>query len=208
MVDLDRRLWRYSFPWENSCAGRKGMEVEEGRGTRPGVNDSEEPPRGGGGREDGRGAGGGLDASSYRRRVFSSVHVGELLFERFTEGARDEVVETKAERGGESGEEREAASSDATRAGGARLTSSVAEAKYYRGVEFTKDQRRPTVTVLLPVKDGGDRLLDAVESVVACCAGEAPPDWQLELLIIDDGSRDGAVDRATCLLYTSDAADE
>lgn len=45
VVDLDRRLWRRSFPGGDACAGRKGMEMEEGGDTRPGVNSSDEAPR-------------------------------------------------------------------------------------------------------------------------------------------------------------------
>lgn len=59
-----------------------------------------------------------------------------------------------------------------------------------------------TVTVLLPVKNGGSQLLDAVESVVACVR-ETPPDWQVELLIIDDGSEDGAVKLAVAAVSRS-----
>lgn len=151
--------------------------------------------------------GGGLDGSAYRRRAFSSVHVGQLLFERFAEGARAEVLETKSARKGKSDENGEAAPGDASGAGEESPTPPVAEAEYRRGAELTEDLQRPTITVLLPVKDGGDRLLDAVESVVACSMGETPPDWQLELLIIDDGSRDDAVDRAAAAVASVTAVD-
>lgn len=49
----------------------------------------------------------------------------------------------------------------------------------------------PLVTVLLPVKDGGRYLEDAVNSVQSC-AQRMP--GGVELLIVDDGSSDGAVE--------------
>ncbi|MEM7518979.1 MAG: glycosyltransferase family A protein, partial [Planctomycetota bacterium] len=62
------------------------------------------------------------------------------------------------------------------------------------------------MTVLLPVKDGGDLLRDAVESVIAC-AREMPPEWPVELLIVDDGSQDGAVERAVAAISAGGDAD-
>ena len=56
-------------------------------------------------------------------------------------------------------------------------------------------QPKPSVTVLLPVKNGGARLVDAVQSVLTC-AQRTPTNWKIELLIIDDGSEDGAVEEA------------
>ena len=110
------------------------------------------------GEEGGKAREGGLDGRAYRRRVFNSVHVGELLFEG--DGATE----------GEGG----AAAADTTTRPG-----SVPD----------------TLTVLLPVRDGGDLLIDAVESVLSC-AQEMPSGWVVELLIVDDGSEDGAVERA------------
>lgn len=56
---------------------------------------------------------------------------------------------------------------------------------------------RPVVTVLLPVKNGGAHLLDAVASVIDS-ASRCERDFGgvVELLVIDDGSDDGAVDLA------------
>lgn len=45
----------------------------------------------------------------------------------------------------------------------------------------------PAVSVVLPVRDGGARLADAVASILAQTLTD------LELLVVDDGSRDGAV---------------
>lgn len=60
-------------------------------------------------------------------------------------------------------------------------------------------EQRATVTVLLPVKNGGAHLLDAMESVIAC-ARRTPPDCQVELLIVDDGSEDGAVEKTLAVV--------
>lgn len=55
----------------------------------------------------------------------------------------------------------------------------------------------PLVTVLLPVKNGGANLLDAVASVIDCASrSERDFGGVVELLVIDDGSDDGAVDVA------------
>lgn len=62
-----------------------------------------------------------------------------------------------------------------------------------------------SLTVLLPVRNGGEHLLDAIESVVAC-AQEMPLDGQVELLIIDDGSEDGAVEKAVAAITASTVA--
>lgn len=51
----------------------------------------------------------------------------------------------------------------------------------------------PVVTVLLPVKNGGVHLLDAVASVLDCAARSHELEGAMELLIVDDGSDDGAV---------------
>lgn len=48
----------------------------------------------------------------------------------------------------------------------------------------------PVLSVLIPVRDGGDRLLPALESVLA----QVPAPG--EVVLVDDGSVDGAVDRA------------
>ncbi len=52
---------------------------------------------------------------------------------------------------------------------------------------------RPLVSVLLPVRDGGDRLLAAVESL---CRQEYR---ELDILVVDDHSTDGAPQRAAAL---------
>ncbi|WP_123400771.1 glycosyltransferase [Inmirania thermothiophila] len=48
---------------------------------------------------------------------------------------------------------------------------------------------RPRVSVVMPVRDGGAALAAAVESILAQTLGE------LELIVVDDGSRDGAPGR-------------
>ncbi|CAM9972152.1 unnamed protein product [Ectocarpus sp. 8 AP-2014] len=210
VLDLNRRLWSSSVrrPLPSSskitrCDGAD-VETETGQNTGPGAEMAEvEPARGerqdfensggkagdaaaeaGGRCEKGRcekgerrsGRGGGFDGRAYRRRVFNSVHVGELWFEG---GGDSEEVEANC-RGDDGG------GSDGDKSGGGG------------GGGCTGQQQRKrenTVTVLLPVKNGGDRLLEAVESVAAC-ARRMPRGWCSELLIVDDGSEDGAVDRA------------
>lgn len=108
----------------------------------------------------------GFDASVYRSLAFNSVHVGELAF-------------TESRQNGGNG--------NACRDDG---VVAIREETNGNGTHAP-----PTsVTVLLPVKNGGVRLLDAVASVVACCAiSDAEGLDSVELLIIDDGSDDGAV---------------
>ncbi|CAM9450282.1 unnamed protein product [Ectocarpus sp. 13 AM-2016] len=201
VLDLNRRLWssaRRPLPSSSRITTCDAADVAEaGQNTGPGAEMAEvEPARGerhdlenggrqaedaaaepGGRCEQGQrrsGRGGGFDGRAYRRRVFNSVHVGELWFE----GGGDSE-EVGASCGGDDG-----GGSDGGKSGG--------------GGGCTDQQQRKnqnTVTVLLPVKNGGDRLLEAVESVAAC-ARRMPRGWCSELLIVDDGSRDGAVDRA------------
>src|SRR5210317_1131945 len=53
--------------------------------------------------------------------------------------------------------------------------------------------KRPLVSVLMPVRDGGEHLQDAVDSILAQSLDD------LELVLVDDGSRDDAVVRLDSL---------
>ncbi|CAN0087054.1 unnamed protein product, partial [Ectocarpus sp. 4 AP-2014] len=200
VLDLNRRLWssiRRPLPSSSRITRCDAADVgaEAGQNTGPGAEMAEvEPARGerqdlenGGGKagdaaaeaggrcekgERRSGRGGGFDGRAYRRRVFNSVHVGELWFE----GGGDSE-EVAASCGGDDG-----GGSDGDKSGGGGCT------------HQQQRKRQNTVTVLLPVNNGGDRLLEAVESVAAC-ARRMPRGWCSELLIVDDGSGDGAVDR-------------
>eukprot|EP00752_Nemacystus_decipiens_P002571 g2409.t1 len=165
--DLDRRLRRHRRPLSpgDVASGRGGAACGRGRdsaasGEEGWAKNAQSVDAGddlaGEGGEMGRGAG-GLDGQCYRRRVFNSVHVGELWFER--DGA----------------------------------------AEVDRGTVATGTSNSDTLTVLLPVRNGGDKLRDAVNSVVSC-AREMPPGWGVELLVVDDGSEDGAVERAAAVV--------
>ncbi|CAM9942030.1 unnamed protein product [Ascophyllum nodosum] len=114
---------------------------------------------------------GGFNARAYRRRSFASVHVGQLFFQDNTGEAHADVTQRgyigSASRPGE-------------------INTICSE---------VLSQPKPSVTVLLPVKNGGARLVDAVQSVLTC-AQRTPTNWKIELLIIDDGSEDGAVEEA------------
>ncbi|CAN0298631.1 unnamed protein product, partial [Ectocarpus sp. 12 AP-2014] len=200
VLDLNRRLWssvRRPLPSSSRITRCDAADVAEaGQNTGPGAEVAEvEPARGerhdlenggrkgadaaaeaGGRCEKGQrrsGRGGGFDGRAYRRRVFNSVHVGELCFEG---GGDSEEV------GASCGDD-DGGGSDGDKSFGGGCT------------DQQQRKRQNTVTVLLPVKNGGDRLLEAVESVAAC-ARRMPRGWCSELLIVDDGSGDGAVDRA------------
>ncbi|CAM9163920.1 unnamed protein product [Choristocarpus tenellus] len=118
----------------------------------------------------------GLDESFYRLRRSNSVHVGELVFTgaEEVEGGQDNVVEGTIEAGCED-------SGDGLN-------------QLRQGeLPFCSDplQWTPTVTVLLPVLNGGAHLLASITSILN---SQGVP--KLELLIIDDGSVDGAVEMA------------
>ena len=53
--------------------------------------------------------------------------------------------------------------------------------------------KRPLISVLMPVRDGGKHLQDAVDSILAQSLDD------LELVLVDDGSRDDAVARLDSL---------
>lgn len=137
----------------------------------------------------GRGGGGGegLDGQAYRRRAFNSVHVGELWFD---DGGG----------GGGGGTEGDGLAvfngvTTTTKRPGHAECGDGGTNNNKRDTTTQHHQHNTVVTVLLPVRNGGDHLLDAVESVVSC-KREMPPGWGVDLLIVDDGSDDGAVERA------------
>lgn len=160
--------------------------------------------------------GGGFDGSLYRRRAYNSVHVGELAFEG---DDHDGENSTDTARGLSANGERNAES----RCDGGVVDGSEGEPGINRGtvapntssggnrvsVNFSSNDK-PVVTVLLPVRNGGAYLLDAVASVIACGSAQnqknGSPLGPLELLIIDDGSDDGAVDAVMCDTATAAAA--
>lgn len=141
--ELDRRLWSQGNGDVDRESNKKTGgpdKVERQKGSHR--DETANPaPRGSG----------GFDASVYRRKAFSSVHVGELAFDDERKGGRPRA-RVKGEGGG-----------------------------------------RAAVTVLLPVRNGGSFLLDAVMSVFICAAERHAP-VPVELLIIDDGSDDGSID--------------
>lgn len=161
-------------PRESVTAGGEGRAegTQNGKGDHGGAGEGEE-------RDVERG---GLDGHAYRRRVFDSVHVGELWFE-----AEESGVATTAEMVARRGRHAEVESTNS-------------------GTSGRNEQQRShanTVTVLLPVRNGGDHLVDAVESVISC-AREMPSGWGVDLLIVDDGSEDGAVERAVAAVTHAD----
>lgn len=152
----------------------------------------------------------GFDESVYRSRAFNSVHVGEVAFVgdggvkgegRATTLARDAkcsrcdldvtVQERKAKR-----------SIRSRTASRNRSTNDISYKRIFaeNGNMASKEEDyaaaaaagRPVVTVLLPVRNGGSQLLDAVTSIFVCAA-ERDSLVPIELLVIDDGSDDGAV---------------
>ncbi|CAM9326462.1 unnamed protein product [Phaeothamnion confervicola] len=135
------------------------------------------------------------DSTAYAASRFSSVHVGQLLLRR---------CRRKNECSTESLEE------DATpwttmaaeeKAGAAELqpiaaheAASVAIMPAALGSPKRPLALRPLVSVLLPVRNGGRHLWDAVASVLA---QDMP---RFELILVDDASDDGAVAAAAQLL--------
>ncbi|CAM9333384.1 unnamed protein product [Pylaiella littoralis] len=221
--DLDRRLWsprgdNFSSPRTVTTVavapaadrkeGEKGAAAAgERRREEGGVQDDREAVvcgvagagagagRGSGG--GGGGGGGGFDGQAYRRRRFNSVHVGELWFNGDSGGgmqgdgvavsngvAVTTTLPGRTERG------------DST---------SNSESDTIHHHQLNGNLSHKAVTVLLPVRNGGDHLLHAVESVVSC-AREMPSGWDVELLVVDDGSDDGAVELAVAAI-ADDAGD-
>ncbi|CAM9313989.1 unnamed protein product, partial [Hapterophycus canaliculatus] len=220
--DLDRRLWTSSTS-RQAIVGAAGRRTDAARAAAPAVaqaapaapaagqgqgpgerrcdgaigvwgggeSETRTPVAGRGARERGSGSG-GLDGAAYRRRVFNSVHVGELWFDE--------------EDGGEVHASELAEDSATSRSGHGICRSGKGGADGDNGSGSSNngsETNAAALTVLLPVKDGGDLLLDAVESVIAC-ALEMPPEWSVELLIVDDGSEDGAVGRAVAAIAAGD----
>lgn len=183
--NLDRRLRPRCRPLSSGATVGKGdgavgereRHSEEGAQDDKAENDAA--------REDG---GGGLDGQAYRRRVFNSVHVGELWFEgdRATEG-----------NGG-------ATATDMTARHGSQAITGSTNNKTSRKTEQLHSPGN-ILTVLLPVRNGGDQLIDAVESVFSC-AREMPSGWGVDLLIVDDGSEDSAVEQAVAAVTHTDPA--
>eukprot|EP00903_Cladosiphon_okamuranus_P010619 g10042.t1 len=174
--DLDRRLRPPCRPLSPGAAvGRKdGAVGEKEKAVEEGAQNGGEAER-----DVARGRGwGGLDGQAYRRRVFNSVHVGELWFEG--DGAPES-------NGGANATDITARHDSQAETGSANNKASGK----------TEQPQSPvnTLTVLLPVRNGGDHLIDAVESVFSC-AREMGSGWCVDLLIVDDGSEDGAVERA------------
>lgn len=190
--DLDGRLRPRRRPLSPTTPPREGTsavgcpaadglaEGEEGR-TEGGQTDCEA-----GHGASGEGRGGGLDGRAFRRRVFNSVHVGELWFEG------DGATEGNA---GDAAEGMTARRDSHAETGGTN--------NWRGGDNEPQHSHADTLTVLLPVRNGGDRLIDAVESVLFC-AGEMPSGWGVDLLIVDDGSEDGAVERAVAAVPLAD----
>lgn len=186
--DLDRRLRPRCRPLSPGAAAGSGSAAAGGRarcslvagkeGCEEGAQcvEAENDAEGDRGGKD-RG-GGGLDGRAYRRRVFNSVHVGELWFEG------DDPTE------GEGG----AAAADTTPRRGSQSGTGSGNSATSGDTEHLHSHA-DTVTVLMPVRNGGGQVIDAVESVLSC-AREMPSGWEVELLIVDDGSEDGAVERA------------
>lgn len=164
------------------------MAAEERRERNAPTGDAENDAAGEAERRD-RGWG-GLDGQAYRRRVFNSVHVGELWFE-----------------GGGATEGQGVAAAAAAAEITARYCSQVGTGSTNNGRSGEKEHQRSrdnTVTVLLPVRNGGDQVVDALESVLSC-ARELPSGWDVDVLIVDDGSEDGAVDQAVAAVTHADA---
>lgn len=210
ILDLDRRLWSCMVSSVPRIDGkqelahpRRGKDYETGAV-------SESTAIGGG-------SSGRLDRSAYRRRAFASVHVGQLYFEDDLEETLADAAQEptgldthahqRRDRNGVSGKESllpairghkdcldliDRDSGDHQQRVDSR---SVAEGWSLLSKPCHEALPKHSVTVLLPVKNGGARLVDAIQSVRSC-AQRMMPDWKLELLIVDDGSDDGAVERA------------
>ena len=54
--------------------------------------------------------------------------------------------------------------------------------------------RRPKLSVVVPVYNGGDEIVDNVAVIRRAAAGDLPPD-ELELIVVSDGSIDGTAER-------------
>ncbi|CAM9623936.1 unnamed protein product, partial [Discosporangium mesarthrocarpum] len=165
--DLDLRLREYCR--KGGSAGQDGGGGSSSGISSSGISSSSSSSR----------AAGRFDASFYRLRRSNSVHVGDLAFRTVPgEGGEEGGVEG----GGGGGSNRK------------QVALSYAGVRYARG-SGCENQERPglavAVTVLLPVLNGGAHLLEAVQSIL-----DSRPFPDLELLVIDDGSDDGAVEAA------------
>lgn len=210
ILDLDHRLWSCTVSSAQRIDGKQELahsstEKDDETGAL-----SECAATGGG-------SSGRLDGSAYRRRAFASVHVGQLFFEDDPEDTladatqeptgRDPHAHQRRDRNSVVGEEsmppairgHQDCSNLICRGSGdhqRRVNSrSVSEGSRLLSNACNEALPKHSVTVLLPVKNGGAHLMDAVQSVRSC-AQRMLSEWKLELLIVDDGSDDGAVERA------------
>lgn len=205
ILDFDRRLWSCMVSSVPRIDGKQELaHPRRGKGDETGAVSESAATSGG--------SSGKLDRSAYRRRAFASVHVGQLFFEDDPEERLADAAEEPTGRDPHAHQRRDRnksllpairrhqdCSNLIDRGSGdnqQRVDSrSVSEGWRLLSEPCHEALPKPSVTVLLPVKNGGAHLVDAVQSVRSC-AQRMLPDWKLELLIVDDGSDDGAVERA------------
>lgn len=135
----------------------------------------------------------GFDEDVYVRKAFNSVHIGELAFlsERDAGGrGYGRTAPGSGVREGVRKADKSVKSHKETVKHGSPSDGVHAETD---GAMRTNPRLRPLVTVLLPVRDGGAYLIDAMTSLLVSAAEQEAP-GPVELLVVDDGSDDGSMD--------------